>query len=184
MPINVDKNLAIFIVYFRNIGVQSDFGPCGDPNIKFDVSGGVLEYNGEWQITCDSKTAIPSELKINCVSRKNGSVWIQKSALHCYQPPAMPDFLEAEEIMDFETKFLCMNPNKKNKNEKRYQNWSANGRHAHVLYKEALKYLEGYAIALTTNDGHCRNSDETMTQTNTHNYEGRYTISKISNNYL
>ena len=29
---------------------------------------------------------------------------------------------------------------------------------------KSLKYLEGYARALTTNDGICRNSDETMTQ--------------------
>ena len=40
------------------------------------------------------------------------------------------------------------------------------------LYEESLKYLEGYARALTESDGKCRNSDFTMTQTNTHLDEG------------
>ena len=35
-----------------------------------------------------------------------------------------------------------------------------------------MKYLEGYARALTESDGICRDSDNTMTQTNTHTYGG------------
>ena len=41
----------------------------------------------------------------------------------------------------------------------------------HIL-RESLKYLEGYARALTESDGICRDSDNTMTQTNTHTYGG------------
>ena len=41
----------------------------------------------------------------------------------------------------------------------------------HIL-RESLKYLEGYARALTKSDGICRDSDNTMTQTNTHTYGG------------
>lgn len=56
--------------------------------------------------------------------------------------------------------------------EPRYKNWNKNGKYAHMLYTEALKYLEGYAMALTQSDGHCRHSDHTMIQTNDHNYGG------------
>ena len=55
--------------------------------------------------------------------------------------------------------------------EPRYK-WNDGGREMQKLYEESLKYLEGYARALTESDGKCRNSDFTMTQTNTHLDEG------------
>ena len=39
-------------------------------------------------------------------------------------------------------------------------------------FSEALTYIEGYARGLTESDGICRNSDTTMTQTNTHDFGG------------
>ena len=55
--------------------------------------------------------------------------------------------------------------------EPRYK-WNDGGKEMQKLYEESLKYLEGYARALTESDGKCRNSDFTMTQTNTHLDEG------------
>jgi len=41
-----------------------------------------------------------------------------------------------------------------------------------TFYREALKYIEGYARALTNSDGICRHSDMTMVQTNTQDFGG------------
>nr|WP_090368366.1 hypothetical protein [Ferrimonas sediminum] len=74
----------------------------------------------------------------------------------------IPDFLDKKEIQNAE--FKCLGePANYSKEEQKYVD---------ILWQETLKYLQGYAVALSTTDGNCRNSDQSMYQTNTHDLKG------------
>ncbi|TKB58309.1 cupin domain-containing protein [Ferrimonas aestuarii] len=74
----------------------------------------------------------------------------------------IPDFLDKKEIEN--ATFKCLTE------EQKYS--AADQKYVDILWQETLKYLEGYAVALSTSDGNCRNSDLTMYQTNTHDLKG------------
>lgn len=74
----------------------------------------------------------------------------------------IPDFLDKEEIMNAE--FTCIGETATySKEDQKYVD---------ILWDETLTYLEGYAVALSTSDGYCRNSDVAMYQTNNHEFTG------------
>ncbi|WP_298444891.1 hypothetical protein [uncultured Ferrimonas sp.] len=74
----------------------------------------------------------------------------------------IPDFLDANEINNAE--FHCLGEP---------QTYSAAEQPlVDTLWAETLQYLEGYAVALSSTDGNCRNSDNTMVQTNTADLHG------------
>ncbi|WP_028116309.1 hypothetical protein [Ferrimonas senticii] len=74
----------------------------------------------------------------------------------------IPDFLDKNEISN--ATFQCLG------DSPRYS--AADQKYVDMLWAETLKYLEGYAVALSTSDSNCRNSDLAMYQTNTHDLKG------------
>jgi len=153
---------------------RSRRGVCENaPTIEIRGDGNwVADGEGSWKIECNGATGIaPSRIRIGCSNKKG---WVARGATTCYNPPAMPDFLDGAEITAADTKIDCHLKNEESgrpMREPRYK-WKEGGMHMQTLFEEALKYIEGYARALTESDGICRSSDNTMTQTNTHTYGG------------
>lgn len=92
---------------------------------------------------------------------KYSLVGLLLAANTCVAAP-LPDFLDKDEIMNAE--FTCLGETATySKEDQKYVD---------ILWDETLTYLEGYAVALSTSDGYCRNSDVAMYQTNNHEFTG------------
>ena len=106
-----------------------DFDECNDSEPSFQVTDGSWNWNGSnWEIQCDSETGIPATENLAC---ENGE-WRQIGPVSCYQPPPMPDFLEADEIMGTKTdvEITCMHDD-----ENPYDDWEKDGQYAQMLYE-------------------------------------------------
>ncbi|MBW3165463.1 hypothetical protein [Ferrimonas balearica] len=74
----------------------------------------------------------------------------------------VPDFLDPDEINN--ATFTCLDaPAEYSPEAQPYVD---------QLWDETLKYLEAYAVALSSTDGNCRHSDLSMVETNTHDLKG------------
>jgi len=137
---------------------------------KRNRDGIIIE--GNFVIECENGAATPAVAKC-----RSGKKWVTKGyePAHCFEYPDMPDFLESEEMMGEDTAIRCQIAGERGSGGRTAEPRPAGKamKEAYqTLYVESLKYLEGYARALTESDGICRNSDNTMTQTNTHTYGG------------
>ena len=102
-----------------------DFDACNAHAPSFDVAGGEWTWDGSnWVIECDSESGIPASENLSC----DDGEWRQIGPVSCYQPPPMPDFLEATEIINDVT-ITCMHE------EESYDNWEADGQYAQLLYE-------------------------------------------------
>lgn len=67
----------------------------------------------------------------------------------------IPDFIDKNEVENFDCKCLEAEVKYSKKEQKQID----------ILWDESLKYLEAYAVALTTTTGTCKNSDEAIFET-------------------
>lgn len=71
------------------------------------------------------------------------------------QERKIPDFIAQEDVANFNCKCL----------EEEVQYSAEDQKYIDILWDETLKYLEAYAVALTTSKGNCVNSDEAIYET-------------------